>query len=630
MRQDKRQDRKKNFYSWHLPAVILFITPLLVYSYTFTFDFVLDDNLQVISNKWIKDIRHLPDILFSSAWAHVEGQEESNFYRPVMHLIYMAEYHAFGLEAGYFHLVNTLLHSVNVLLVFLLFSFLLREFNAQEVEGVGGGSRGLAIPFLASLLFALHPINADVVSWVAAVPEITFTGFLLLAFYQYARWRGGEGKLAAPRYLFSLLLYFLSLLTKETALVLPVIIIAYDYSKRGLSMLRGSKAYLPYVLVTFLYMALRIKVMGGVMHHKEVDLSGYEAVINVFPLFARYMGKLLLPVNLNVVYPFYPARSLAEPMVITGMAALSLFAAAMVTSRKAKTVFFSLAWVFIPLMPVLYAPAVSVGGFANRYLYLSTVGFAVVAAFLFKRLLEASSRRGYLRLAAVSLVILIPGLYAAGAVKRSLVWKDDYTLWTDMVEKAPEFKKAHFNFAWILQKRGDVDEAIFHYNEAIRIKPDHEMAHFNVALLYQKKGENVNAERHYMEVIRLNPRKVDSYLNLALLYQTQGKNEQAVDLYTKALGINPRLEDAHFNLAMAYQALGDDQKAVGHYNEVIRLNSRSEDAHHNLGVIYAGKLMFDEAIAEFEAALRINPGYEKSRTELEKVRSRMKPRDDKE
>src|SRR3990172_4450519 len=545
MRQDKRQDRKKIFCSWHLPAVILFIPPLLVYSYTFTFDFVLDDNLQVISNKWIKDIRHLPDILFSSAWAHVEGQEESNFYRPVMNLVYMAEHHAFGLEAGYFHLVNTLLHSVNVLLVFLL-------------------------------------------------------------------------------------LYFLSLLTKETALVLPVIIVAYDYSKRGFSLLRGSKAYLPYVLVTFLYMALRIKVMGGVMHHKEVDLSGYEAVINVFPLFARYMGKLLLPVNLNVVYHFYPARSLAEPMVITGMAALSLFAAAMVTSRKAKTVFFSLAWVFIPLMPVLYAPAVSVGGFANRYLYLSTVGFAVVAAFLFKRLLEASSRRGYLRLAAVSLVILIPGLYAAGAVKRSLVWKDDYTLWTDMVEKAPEFKKAHFNFAWILQKRGDVDEAIFHYNQAIRIKPDHEMAHFNVALLYQKKGENVNAERHYMEVIRLNPRKVDSYLNLPLLYQTQGKNEQAVDLYTKALGINPRLQNAHFNLAMAYQALGDDQKAIGHYNEVIRLNSGSEDAHHNLGVIYAGKLMFDEAIAEFEAALRINPGYEKSRTELEKVRSRMKPRDDKE
>jgi len=187
--------------------------------------FVYDDHTQVLKNPWITDFRYIPEILSSSLWSY--SGYTSNTYRPMLHLSFMASYFAFGLKPWGWHLVNVSLHAVNGVLVFGVASRVLKP--ADEGASVSGRAEGrsLLAPFFAALFFALHPVNAEPVAWVSAVTELTFAFFLLFSFYLYMRFReGGRPGL----YIISLASFVPALLSKETAIVLPALVIAYDLS----------------------------------------------------------------------------------------------------------------------------------------------------------------------------------------------------------------------------------------------------------------------------------------------------------------------------------------------------------------------------------------------------------------
>jgi tetratricopeptide (TPR) repeat protein len=564
-------------------AVGLFFIPLIIYSGNLSFGFVFDDNVQVLDNFWIRDAGHLKDIFFSSAWAYMKDTPGSNFYRPVMHLVFMAEYSAFGLDPVGFHLVNNILHSFNAVLVFLTASFLF----SNELPGPKGWP-SLLPAFGAGLLFALHPINTEVVCWVAAVPELTFTGFFLLSFCLYA---GSKG-ISDSKYLLSAVLYFFALLSKETAIVLPAVLFLYDYSRKGLGVFRDLKKYIAYFLIAALYMAMRSYAVGGVMlQSKKIDISLYDTLINIPPLIFRYFSKLIYPAGLKAIYPLDLIHSITDTRVILGMAALLIYIAAIFLSRRNKPLFFSLVWIIIPLLPVMYIPAVSTGGFADRYMYLPSIGFAIAlshAVWLGFFSGNTGGERSYKgRAAGFSvLVLLVFALYAASSLKRSAVWENDYTLWTDTIKNFPDdvqnSETVHFNFAWILQKMGDNENALIHYEKALKQDPGKEKTHNNLAVIYALKGDKEKAIWHYSEVIRLNPGNIYARYNLAVNYQLMGDLKSAIPLYEEAVRIKPDYEDAHYNLAMAYRDSGDRMRAIAHFKRVLELNPSSEDAYFRI------------------------------------------------
>lgn len=576
-------DIKRLFGNRYLSIALLFSVAFLVYSPTLFNGFVFDDNMQVLGNRWITDIRYIGDIFLYSAGAFVDSSHPgSNFYRPVMHLVYTAVYHVFGLNPIGFHLVNITLHALNSVMVFILASFLLSDGGAKTSVSKGN----YLPPLLAGLLFALHPVNTEAVSWVAAVPELTFTFFYILAFYLHAS--SGAG-LSSPRYVLSVIFYFSALFCKETAIVLPAMLLVYDYSKKGTRAIKRWFVYLPYLAAASGYLLLRRHAVGGLSHHRVLNLTDYEWVINIPPTLAKYVYKLVLPINLNAMYELHPARSIATPKAaLAAVFVLILASVFAVLLKRRDTVLITLSWIFIPLLPVLYLPALT-QGFADRYMYLSTAGFGVLAAWGLKKTLEAryaatgaaarKTAAAMVPLAAVTLV-----LYSAGTVKRSLVWKDDYTLWADTVGKSPGYATVHFNLGWALDKKGDIKNAMLQYKEAIRLDPGKTEAQYNLAMAYHLSGDLASAIRYYNDALRM----------------------------------NPNYENAHYNLASAYQETGDTPDAIAHYNEVIRLNPNSADAHYNLGVIYSKNRFWDLSIGEFESALRINPNYGDARRGLEK------------
>jgi hypothetical protein len=261
--------------------IIIISVSLAVYFNALFNAFVFDDIFQVLENQWIRDIGNIPAIFSQSVWGFNSKASVLHYYRPLMHLIYMFNYHVFGLQPWGFHLVNILMHAGVSVMVFLISQRLLRESHFSNVNTY------LSPPFIAAILFATHPIHTEVVTWVAAIPELSFTFFSLLSFYLYIR----SGKESRSNYILSLVSYAFALFSKETALTLPIILAAYDFTLRqrpAPSLKEHIRRYIPYLTVTGLYLIMRSYGLRDVAPVKKVfELGLYGYVTNVFSFFSQ-------------------------------------------------------------------------------------------------------------------------------------------------------------------------------------------------------------------------------------------------------------------------------------------------------------------------------------------------------
>lgn len=520
-----------------MKILLLIILPVALYLPALQYEFVYDDSFQVVGNKWITDVKYLPEIFSSSVWAF-EPRYNDNIYRPLQHVVYMLEYHLFGLNPWGFHLVNILIHTGNTILVYFLATAIFtnrHKFNPS---------------FPAALLFAMHPVNTEPVAWIGAIPELCMALFFLLSLYFYITCPPGLSK----KFVFSVIFFSLAILFKETALTLLFAILLYDYAKKGLAVvIKGHKRYLPFILVSAGYMLLRFFVLGGITVDKKMEISAGALIINTFPLFFQYMQKLLLPFDLKAIYVFYPVDSLTEPGVAASIVFAMLFLIGWYISKtKDKTVFIGISFMVIPLIPVFYLPAIRDYVFADRYLYLPCFGFALLLAYSLERIyIFFTERRPGPALTAGRMIILTLPLiifFGLTTIKRHPVWKDDLSLWSDTVRKSPDSFKAQNNLGLVLGGLGKNREAIVHFSEALRIRPDF----------------------------------ADAYNNYGIALFGLGKVEQAMDYFTRALKIKTNFAEPHYNLGFVLTRQGEFENALFHFREALKIKPDYQKARYQL------------------------------------------------
>jgi tetratricopeptide (TPR) repeat protein len=547
------------------PAVIIILAVSFGVYFNALFNgFVVDDNYLILTNLWIKDIKYIPEILF--------GIHENlpNYYRPLTHIIFMIEYHIFGFNPWGFHLTNIILHTGVSVLVLLVTALLINKLQSPQLQSIKQcnatsahtlpGTDNRTVPFIAALLFAVHPLHTESVAWVSGVQDLSFTFFYLLAFYFYLRSEGVWGKF----FIVSLFFFFMATLCKEPALTLPIFLFAYDFSFKRYSILPLSidtffllaKRYLPYLIVAGIYFILRTYAVEGVAPVKfHAELSNYEYFINVFPLFAQYLGKLILPINLNAAYILHPIHSLLEWEGIMGVSVTLCFILALYLVRdRNRVIFFSLLLVVIPLLPAFYIPAMGVHTFAERYLYLPSVGFVVVFSlgiFWVGRLDLLKGRAiGYLLLSAV---LIIAGLYSAGTIKRNPIWKDDLTLWLDTVKKSPDSDLVHTNLAVAYYGQGRMDEALRELRFALQLNPSNAKAYYNLGNYYNRRGQIDKAIEEYKKAISHRPDSASAHNSLGIAYGRKGLFDMAIQEFEMALRLKPDYRAARLNLSHAYK-----------------------------------------------------------------------------
>ncbi len=558
-----------------VPLAILVVLSALVYCNSLSNDFVFDDVYQVVKNPWIKDPHYIPQILSSNVWGFL-GLKGLNYYRPLVFITYLATYLLFGLAPWAFHGVNVLFHAGITALVFLIASRLFESSQQRDMPSYP------VLPFLVALLFATHPIHTEAVTWVAGLADLSFAFFSLLSWYFVMR---ADSSAAPSKVLRSLSLasFALALLCKETALTLPVILFSYDFLLRRekASLRYFVKRYLPYLGVMGGYFLVRFYALGGFAPHRlHSELTTYQYVINIAPLFSQYLEKLVLPVDLKAFYVFHPVMSFLESNSMKSLAVLAIVVAfGWAAWRKSRLALFSLLLIVIPLLPVLYVPVVGVNTFAERYLYLPSLGYVMFLAALLSwaGLWQAKTWKTI-----SAITVIAAGLYSGGTILRNYDWKDDSTIRADTFKKSPDIASHHKALGALVFAKGLTDEAITDFQLAVAFDPSDAELHNSLGVALEKKGWLEDAITQYRTAADLRPSYADALNNLGNAFMAKGRTDPAIDAYERALAAAPSFADAHNNLGIAYAKKGAIPNAIAEFEAALRLNPTNDVIRDNL------------------------------------------------
>lgn len=580
-------------------AAIVAVLAIAVYANTLLNGFVYDDNPQIIENPWVRDLAYLPRVFVTSVWDFLgEGGAAATYYRPLMYVAFILEYAAFGLEPWGWHLVNVIVHAGNGIMAFLVIRALMRNLPGTS-EGGESNAQSNLFPMLGALVFALHPAKTEVVAWVSAVPELTFTLLVLSSLYLYVRWTELGGRW---RYVSSVALFFAAPFAKETAMALPVFVVAFDYVT-GRKPLRRIPAYVPYAAAGVIYLILRFLIAGGGSGKTGMHpyLDGGQVALNAVALVFRYITKLVFPVNLthmhelNPVFSILEARSLAAILVAFGLPALFYL-----WRKKEPLLLLSYVFFLVPLLPVLYIPILDPNAFAERYAYLPSLGFSLFVAVVLRRVANSGvvERR---KAVAVSTVVVLAVLaaYSAGTVQRNFEWRDDITLWESAAETTPRNPYALTVLGNLYTKNGE-------YRKAIET--------------LEKSVEQLEASEHR------SPNFLSfTHLGLGNAYRKAGLLERAAGEYRSAIEITPKRFDVRYNLGLTYLGMGDFAAAAAAYEEALELARKPSDVKDtliNLGNSYARAGNLAMAIKSYERALSLFPDDPTIRRNLMILRGR--------
>ncbi|MDD5737930.1 MAG: hypothetical protein PHH20_06505, partial [Candidatus Omnitrophica bacterium] len=373
-------------------------------------DFVLDDLTLVVLNSHIQGFSQAGRLFLENIGAGFSQEASSAFYRPLQILSYAADHSFWGLNYAGYHLTNIILHILAALGVF----HLIRVITRKD-----------ALSFAAAAVFAVHPANTEAVSYISGRADPLSALFIVLCLICYIKYLDTSG---VKYYVLFPLLYFCALMSRESGLMLPVLILLYHLSsKRKVTRDLALKLAFPLAAVTAVYLLMRSAALDSMFpYYRAAPLTARLA--GFFAAFAEYIRILFLPFGLHMEYGrkvFY----FNDPRVIIG--ALLFAACIYFVAKRRKTggaEFFFSAWFIAGLIPV--SNIFPMGAYmAEHWLYLPSVGFYAVMASAVFRLPKAAA-------VALSAVILL-GLAAATA-KQNRYWADPEVFYTRTLEYSPD------------------------------------------------------------------------------------------------------------------------------------------------------------------------------------------------
>jgi tetratricopeptide (TPR) repeat protein len=600
-----------------LICIFLMVATFCIYTQTQDHEFInFDDDLYITDN-WNVQAGLTSE---SVKWAFTTTY--SGDWSPVTWFSHILDYQLHGLHAKGHHLTSLFLHIANTLILFIVLS---------RMTGAIWQSA-----FVAAM-FAFHPLNVESVAWAAERKNVLSTLFWLMTLWAYIHY---AEKPNIKRYGLVFLFFTLGLMSKPMLVTLPFVLLLLDYwplRRLKFKQERGSNKIsekniakrsevlqlvlekVPLFLLSAVFSIVTYiasKSLGAMDYGENLTFS--TRVTNAMVSYLDYLGKMVWPSELSILYP-HPGNTLtAWEGILCGMALVGITIISIRLIRKAP--YFAVGWFWYlgTLVPVI-GIFVQAGdqAMADRYAYVPLIGIFIIVAWGLPELM--AKWRYKEKVLPISAGIIIFALLIT-TWKQVGHWKNSITIFKHAIsvtdKKYPSFVVAHNQLGIALFSDGKNEEAISHYKMAIKFNPDHAKSHSNFGGALLAEGKIEEAISHYKMAIKLNPDFAAAHFNLGITLVAGGKIEEAIPHYRMAIEINPDFSSAHYNLGKVLSAERKIEEAISHYKMAIEIMPDFAAAHYNLGNALFKKRALKEAISHYKMSIEIKPGFAEAYSNL--------------
>ncbi len=563
-----------------------------------------DDQEYVFGNAFVVKGLTLPGI----RWAF-HGPHSFNWH-PLTSISHMLDCQVFGLNAGGHHLTSVLLHALGAALLFVALTKLTDQLWPSA---------------FVALLFAIHPLRAESVAWIAERKDVlsgVFFFLTLLAYAHYVRTR------TLTTYLLVALALTIGLMCKPMLVTTPLVLLVLDYwplgrlfpapdqtrkGQREAKLPREKTSAvllekLPLVLLSIGSSIATIIAQGSAVVRME-QLSFSARLLNALASYGIYIWQLFVPRDLTLLYPLSLAGIPVTEVIISGIALLLITGAAFRLRARKPHLLAGWLWYLGMLFPVIGLVQVGSQGHADRYTYLPHIGLLIMIVWTAVDLSRNRARQTSLFAWSGGLIALVLALLAW---KQTSYWQDSETVWTHAIAINPRNETAVKNLGDALLQKDKFGEAIVQYTRALQLNPRNSGAENGLGSAYLRKGNTEQAVRHYQKAAQLRPEDPEIHNNLGNALCDRGSLSDGIAEYRRALQLRPDQSSLYnaetlFNLGNALLRSGQIDEALVHFRTAVQIAPNESSYHSGLGTALMRTRAVTDALRQFGLAVQLDP-----------------------
>jgi tetratricopeptide (TPR) repeat protein len=589
-------------------CVSLFVLTWVVFGQTLWYDFVnYDDPRYVYQNTRITSGISVANVAW--AFSHIHSEN----WHPLTTITHMLDCQLHGLNAGWHHFTNVLLHCLAVVLLFV------------ALERMTGALWRSAF---VSAVFAVHPLHVESVAWIAERKDVLSAFFFMLTLLAYLHYTRTP---SIGRYLTVALGVALGLMSKPMLVTLPFVLLLLDYwplerfethrSNGGRRLLQLVLEKIPLIALSAVSSIVTFLAQRGAIGWTE-QLPVSARISNALVVYVIYIRQMFWPERLAVFYPHPENRLPVFEISLALIVLVGITAAAFVFRKKAPYLITGWLWYLGMLVPVIGLVQVGWQGHADRYTYLPQIGLYIAVTWAVTDLTR-SWRFQRLTLGVAALIVV--GALSWRCWLQTSYWRDSETLFTHALAVTSNNDVALNNLGIIFLEKGQLDAAISKLEAAIDLRPENGPAHDNLAKAFLKKGRVAEAMVHYRKLVEIDPENVETRNTVGTALIQQGHVKEAVDQWQEVLAIQPENGNAASNLAWVFatcpeDSIRDGARAVELGEKALRISGgKIAMIYKVLAAAYAENGRFADAIqtAQRGAELATNQGNPALAAELE-------------
>lgn len=565
---------------------ILFLT-LIAYSHTIGFQFTnWDDDIHVTENMTVQELsaRSIADSFLPST---------KYMYHPLTMISYMIDWSISHGAPWSFHMTNVALHCANIIILF----FVLRRLNLPKT-----------VLNFCLILFALHPLQSESVAWISARKELLYAMFYLLSLLGYLQWK----KSLSFVYLFvSFVCFILSLLSKPTAVTLPVVIIAATIVYDRTSIRSTLISLIPFFIVMagFSLFLIQTNTPQSILPFETYTWT--QRIFFIVYGLAFYLWKAAYPVFLSACYGYPPYDIPISYFVMTGVVVISALTI-LIVSRERRNTIAGLLLYGVLISPVLQIiPFTNASFVADRYAYLPIVGIGLFFGYGVRSIIERIQDQGSIELLLKKFMLLfITVCLFLVSYERTFIWKESVSLFTDVIGKKPDLALAYGNRGNALIAKGDYAGAIADLNQMLLLQPNNGKALYNQGNAYSQLGKYAIAIENYSSAIRNGFTNSAIFYNRGIaLYKTGSIDEALMSLH-QALAIDSRYVGALYTIGYIQLHDKDDPVAALKFlDSTIHVNPADGNAYYYRAEANLAVYRYGEALSDMISAALLQPAF---------------------